>query len=250
MKPEIKIIYNKNNVNLTLNVETKTFMTDVSNTEIVRYLKGIFTNKSRFKSRFVDEFGRAFKETNDPDFKCEDVMEELLGIYNDVEPYSYSEAFRLENREFQAMVFGSINITDMIQELGCTRLKVDGIQVKHKTYKPNGEFDKIVEYDNIYETYEVSGEKIGLEENLYAVKCWCTSTNKEHWLWIEDQYKDNPLEAVASTFRIHANLIPHIKELKRQGDILLVEMKEDVTPEGEIVPLTSKQYFELLTAQS
>jgi len=30
MKPEIKIIYNKNGVNLTLNLGTKTFLTDVS----------------------------------------------------------------------------------------------------------------------------------------------------------------------------------------------------------------------------
>ena len=79
---------------------------------------------------------------------------------------------------------------------------------------------------------------------------WCTTTNKEHWLWIEDEYKDSPLEAVASTFRIHENLIPHIKELKRQGDVLLVEMQKDIEPEGEIIPLTSKQYFDLLTCQS
>ena len=69
----------------------------------------------------------------------------------------------------------------------------------------------------------------------------------------QEKYKDKPLEAVASTFRIHESLIPYIKELKRQGDILLVEMKEgssDIKPEGEIIPLTSEQYFELLTAQS
>ena len=250
MKPEIKIIYNKNNVNLTLDLGTKTFLSEVSNTDVVRYLKGIFTNKSRFKSRFIDEFKRAFIETNDQDFECTDTLNELLSIYDTVEPYTYSEAFRLENQEFQAMVFGSINITDMISELGNTRLKVDGIAVKHKKYKQNGDFEGFVEYDNIYETHEVSGKKIGLEENLYAVKCWCTSTNKEHWLWIEEQYKDNPLEAVASTFRLHENVIPHVKEIKRQGDILLLEMNEDVKPEGNVIPLTAEQYFGLLTAQS
>ena len=250
MKPEIKIIYNKNNVNLTLDLGTKTFLSEVSNPDVVRYLKGIFTNKSRFKSRFIDEFKRAFAETNDQDFECTDTLNELLSIYDTVEPYTYSEAFRLENQEFQAMVFGSINITDMIAELGHTRIKVDGIAVKHKKYKQNGDFEGFVEYDNIYETHKVSGKKIGLEENLYAVKCWCTSTNKEHWLWIEEQYKDNPLEAVASTFRLHENVIPQVKEIKRQGDILLLEMNEDVKPEGNVIPLTAEQYFGLLTAQS
>ena len=70
---------------------------------------------------------------------------------------------------------------------------------------------------------------------------------------IDDKFKDQPLEAVASTFMIHENLIPHIKELKRQGDILLVEMKpghEDILPEGEMISLSSDKYFKLLTAQS
>ena len=138
----------------------------------------------------------------------------------------------------------------MIQELGNKRIATDGIKVKHKKFKPNGDSDGYVEYDNIYEVHEVNGEKLGINGHLYVLKCWCTSTNKEHWLWIDEQYKDKPLEAVASTFVIHKNLIPYIKELKRQGDILLVEMKEDVEPEGELVSLTAEQYFDLLTCQS
>ena len=51
--------------------------------------------------------------------------------------------------------------------------------------------------------------------------------------------------------RVHANVIPHIKEIKRQGDVLLVETGDvDIKPEGELVPLTADQYFGFLTAQS
>jgi hypothetical protein len=89
-----------------------------------------------------------------------------------------------------------------------------------------------------------------MERDLYAVKCWCTTTQKENWLWIEKKYKDDPLAAIASTFRFHENVIPYIKELKRQGDVMLVEMKKEVHPEGEIIPLTADQYFNLLTAES
>ena len=97
----------------------------------------------------------------------------------------------------------------------------------------------------------MNGEKLGLTENVFAIRCWCTTTDKEHWLWIEEQYKNSPLEAVASTFRIHENLISNIKEIKRQGDVLLVEMlDENIKPEGNIVPLNATQYFSLLTAQS
>ena len=84
------------------------------------------------------------------------------------------------------------------------------------------------------------------------MRCWCTSTDEEHWLWIEDEYKDNPLEAVASTCRVHKSVKNQIKEIKRQGDIFLVELNNDVTPEEneEMVPLTADEYFGFLSAQS
>jgi hypothetical protein len=262
--PEIKINYDKNNIQLTLNITNKTFYSEISNKDVVRYLKGVFTNKSRFEERFVNLF-KGVKETmrkqhesgeldkfdhvNPSDFECDDIMNELLNIYDKVKPFTYTEAFKLKNQEFQAKVFGSINISDMISSLGHERIKTEGKAVRHKQFDSLGNFTGYKEYDVIYEVHKVNGSKLGTDDS-YAIKCWCTTTNKEHWLWIEDKYKDNPLEAVASTFRIHENLIPHIKELKRQGDVLLVEMHKDVEPEGEIIPLNAEQYFSLLTAQS
>jgi hypothetical protein len=262
----ITINYNKNNVNLNINLNKQSLNDDVPNTDVVRYLKGIFTNKARFNERFIKELlnvkiemtkllaeGKLepFEEPNPEDFECQEFMDQILDLYDIVEPYSYEEAFKIENQQFQSMVFGSININEMLSHLGHERIKTDGKLVKHKQFNYEGEFTGYKEYDNIYETHKVDGAKLGIEDDVYAIKCWCTSTNKEHWLWIDEQYKDNPLEAIASTFRIHENLIPHIKELKRQGDILLVEMNKDtIEPEGEIIPLNAEQYFSLLTAQS
>lgn len=262
---EIKINYNKFDVNLSINLTKKELYSNVANEDVIKYLKGIFTNKARFESRFINEV-KGVKDTmtklqakgkldkydhvEPNDFECEDFMNELLEIYDQVEQFTYPEAFKLDNQRFQIEVFGSIDITEMIEELGHERIKTEGKPVKHKQFDNEGNFLGYKEYDNIYEVHKVKGDKLGLDEDLYAIKCWCTTTNQEHWLWIEDEYKDDPLEAIASTFRIHENLIPHIKELKRQGDVLLVEMKKDVTPEGEIVPLNAEQYFSLLTAQS
>ncbi len=262
---DIKIIYNKNNVNLSYNITKNNFYSKISNKDVVRYLKGIFRNKNRFEHRFINEiksvYGKVlemekngeldfYKETTPENFICNDKMDELLELYDNAKTFTYAEAFTLENQEFQSLVFGSIDIVEMISELGHERLCTDGKPVKHKVFSETGEFLGYNEYDNIYEVHKVNGKNLGLNEDLYALRCWCTTTNKEHWLWIEEEYKDSPLEAVASTFRIHENLIPHIKELKRQGDVLLVEMEEDIKPEGEIVPLTSEQYFSLLTCQS
>jgi len=333
----VTINYNRWNVELKFDVENGYFYEDVSNENVVKYLKGIFTNKARFEERFItvlrdvhtlksffpkyydnDKFfdlltegddntseyyypfvkwvdkgkwtdaqvesehaklnelyfeliekvGKATpakiqeikKQTNNTPiefipndlsiFKCDDALDELLYIYDHVKPYTYEEAFKIENEEFQAMVFGSIDIVEMIKELGHTRIETAGKRVKHKDFSPAGEFLGWKEYDVVYETHRVNCDKLDLEEDAYALRCWCTTTDKEHWLWIEDEYKDNPLEAVASTMRVHSNIIPHIKEIKRQGDILLIETNSDIVPDGELVPLTADQYFGFLSAQS
>lgn len=232
-------------------------------TELVRYLKGVHTNYERFMNRFINVKKNIFlngypeheiaglKEVSEEDYnKTVKFFDSLSEMYNDVEPFTFKESFELDGREFQALVFSSIDIPQMINELGAIRIKTDGIKVNHRQYDGEGNFTGVKEYDNIYETHEIEGKKLGLDESLYAVKCWCTSTNKEHWLWIDDQYKNDPLTAIASTFVVHKNIIPHIKALKRQGDILLTEMDEDVKPEGEMVSLTKEQYFGLLVAQS
>jgi hypothetical protein len=232
-----------------------------STSEYLRFLKGVFINKERFSSRFlishIERFNKHYaaipegtenlsymRETGDAFFSF------LSTNFDDAKPFSYTEAFKLDNAQFRALVFSSINIPEMMKNLKTTRLKTDGINVKHKKFDKDGKFLHIEDYHNIYEVHEIDGTGLSLNESLYAVKCWCTSTNKEHWLWIGSEHKDDPLAAIASTFRIHKNLIPYIKELKRQGDILLVELTEDIKPEGDIVPLTKEQYFEKLTAQS
>jgi hypothetical protein len=192
-----------------------------------------------------------FKDPNPQDFECSEFMDELIELFDKVVPFTYEEAFAIKSDQFRALVFDSINVSEMVENLGHKRIKVEGKQVNHKQFDSKGKYLGTEPYDTIFETHEVNGEKLGLAEPVYAVKCWCTSTDEAHWLWIEEKYKDEPLEAIASTFRIHESLIPNIKELKRQGDILLVEMKDPkVKAEGNIVPLNAKQYFSLLTAQS
>lgn len=255
------IHYDKYNVSLRLSIDNMNFYDDVDNLDVLKYLKGQFTNKTRFKSRFIDLFRNVKNQTVDfdptvdlNDFACDEVLDLLMDNYDNVTTFTYEEAFKIENEEFRAKVFGSINIVEMIEELGHERIATEGKHLRHKQFSHEGEFLGYVEYDVIYETHKVDGTKLGLEgdTDVYALRCWCTTTDKEHWLWIEDEYKDNPLEAVAQTFRVHSSLIPHITEIKRQGDILLVELDSEITPndEDEIVPLTSEQYFNFLTAQS
>ena len=211
-----------------------------SMTDAVRYLKGIYTNKDRFVERFLKKIKKNYSN----------IYSEMLHTYDKVKSFSFKEAFAIKEVSFRSLVFGSINIQDMIIELGAERVSVKGMPVKRKQYNKSGEFLGFKEYDNVYELYKINGKKLGVSNPLFAVKCWCTTTNKEHYVWVESKYAHCPLEAISSTFRIHENLIPHIKELKRQGDILLVEMEKEVLPHGNIIPLSPEQYFSLLTAES
>jgi hypothetical protein len=229
-------------------------MSQSSNSELLRYLKGLYKNKERFLSRFLDEKLQNLEGLKSIDevayTKCKDFFQFLIDFFDDAIEFTIKEAFELPNREFQALVFSSINISEMISDLGAVRYKTDGIEVKRRVYDNDGKHVDDITKHNVYEVWEVDGQKLGLEEKLYVLKVWCDSTNKEHWLWFNPEFKDDPLSAIASTFMIHENLIPHISCLKRQGDIMLVELKENVEPSGEVVSLTKEQYFNLLVAES
>jgi hypothetical protein len=224
----------------------------VTKFDMIRFLKTKYTNRERFVSGFIDPVFELLVDSQDNSELdvLRSMLEFFLDEYDNVTAFTYQQAFAIRSEAFKAIIFGSIRVPEMIKALGHSRIATAGQAVKHKQYSKQGDFLGYREYDVVFETHVVNGKALGLRDNVYAVKCWCTSTDNEHWLWIEDQYKDDPLEAIARTFHIHENLVPFIKELKRQGDILLVELTEDIEPRGNMVSLSKDQYFGLLTAQS
>ena len=244
--------------NFTLDCEELIFgfnNSEASNQDVLKYFKMKYKNYDSFFSKYLNPVLKDFyleKEFKDLFDGVKKFAKTLVADFDKASPFTYLEAFELKADAFKPVVFGVINVSDMIKEMGHERYKTEGITLTQKKYDSHGNLLGESEQSNVYEVHKVNGEKLGLTEDIYAVKCWCTSTSNEHWLWIEAQYKDDPLEAIASTFRVHKSIIPHIKALKRQGDVLLCEMSEDVTPDknDEIVPLTKDQYFSLLEAQA
>jgi hypothetical protein len=237
--------------------DTNSFV-NCTETEYLRYFKGVFKNKERFMSRFMNERWSIYHEYKFEEHCPEDapvvtaLLKRLEENFDSVEPFSFTEAFAIENREFKALVFSSINIPEMVKELGAERIKTDGIEIDQKIYDYDGKYLRTEKLTNVYEVYEVKGEKIGVVEPVYCVKCWDTTSNEEKFIWIDSKFKDDPLSAVSSTFHVHEEIIPFIKCLKRQGDVLICEMTEDVKIKDidKKVPLTMKQYFGLLVAQA
>ncbi|MGB0870499.1 MAG: hypothetical protein ACPGSD_12960 [Flavobacteriales bacterium] len=219
------------------------------------YVKLLKMKHSSFKNYISREVDREWTCSLNPDLKR--IINRLEHLWSIEPAYSFEDIFKLKNQNVRRFSFNYVGVSDMMKALNATRVATDGIKVKYLEYDLEGH-QKTVEKHNVFETYQADLNQISdlkpqwshASNIAFAVKCWCTSTNKEHWLWIEEKYKDEPLEAIASTFRIHENVIPHIKCLKRQGDVLICEMNKQIIPEGLVVPLTAEQYFNLLLAES
>lgn len=206
------------------------------------------SNFERFKARDLIEI-QDWLQMNDIE-NWKDITDFYSNLFLQLKPYSYKEAFELSNTDFRALVFSVINVPEMIAELGSTRIKTEGIELKNKIFK-NGK-QEIDEFTQIYELHKVDCTKLDLDEPVYAIKCWCTSTNEEHWLWIDNNYNNDPLAAIASTCKVYEPMIGNIKHIIRQGDVFLFEMENtvDIKENDKIVSLDKDTYFKLLKSQA
>ncbi|MGH1520012.1 hypothetical protein [Chryseobacterium sp. JK1] len=205
-----------------------------------------------FQNFMTREYEREWIHYSSPNFSK--VLHNIEKIWTSVEPITFEEFFTHYDRGFRLFCFSYFGVGALMEKLNAKKINQKEILVNYCTYDKNGN-KKSLRRTNHYEIYEVENENFrlslwGREKYSYAVKCWCPSTLEEHWLWIEPEYKDDALAAIASTFRIHENIIPHIQCLKRQGDLLICELKTEVIPKGNVRPLTAEEYFSLLEAES
>jgi len=93
---------------------------------------------------------------------------------------------------------------------------------------------------------------------VYAVRCWCTSTNREYWIyvpeetalgaprWHKEAHCPDAVRAIAWTIRID---ISHPERLFRLGDIIVAQESGD----SQRVPpyhLTKEQYVQLVFSET
>lgn len=235
---------------LNFNTQTSYFSVKVEEDLLTRYLKGVYRgNKPRFIEKFINYYKKQFNA-----YRLEELnylLDNMEFIWDHVEPFSYKEAFEIDDTTFKSLVFSSIDIREMINNLGAERVSVEGRELVNKVWNSQIKDFEMVPYSVIYELYNVSGEKLGVSEPLSVIKCWCTTTNEEHWLWVEDGSL-SPLEAIASTCVIYKSMHGKIKHIIRQGDVFLFEMIEDVMPieDEETMSIPANEYFSLLKSQA
>jgi hypothetical protein len=188
-------------------------------------------------------------------------------IWDEIQPVTFKEiASSITNIESRRIAIGYLGLENLVKEI---EPKLIGSETISKTTTfISGEgipYDK--DFEDTYNLYEVSGEKLGLNErdNFHYVECKDTSTDREYLIWVDSRsvfntnnegrhYFDNfgrqitPIQAIAWT--IQTNIKEGgIEKIIRQGDCVL--LKRNSTFEyGSTRHLTEKEYRELLELES
>jgi hypothetical protein len=204
-----------------------------------------------FQNFITNEFEQEWLNRNE-------LMKEMLKFieqkWYQVPTYSLQDIDNTANHNLISLSYPYIPIVKVMRMLNAKCISAKGFDVRCSRYDTLG--DKIAfSQHHTYEIYEADSMTINNlkywnhRDKRYAVKCTCTYNEYEQWFWVEERYKSDPLEAIASTIKMHENVIPFIKSIKRKGDTIVFEMKEEVTPLGNARPLTKREYFGLLEVE-
>lgn len=177
--------------------------------------------------------------------------------YNMLRRLTYEELFSIDDDSLRIKLFFGLNIEEMINHCVSERISVDGKKVKRWVLDSGKEVE--IEYDSVYELYKVRSSDFLANARVevwdYCLKVWCTSTNKEHWIWVVPDIIPNGLEAVASTCRIQEDIIDDVIHLVRQGDQFGAVFKPDfdfsrIDINKPKRSLTAEEYFRLMRSES
>jgi hypothetical protein len=214
------------------------------------------------------------------DFEKEVITHESLGDFNEfvsdcwnkIIPVTVEEALKITNTEERRVYFDAIGIEKLFKSLDPKLLDKQTIKKKRVRWD-----DELNEYDydfeDVYELYEIEGEKLFTKQNewsrldpVFAVRCWCTTTNREYWLYVpreaalgntwwnrdEDGATPDAIRAIAWTVRID---VPeeNVEKIYRQGDIIVAKIKNKcIATESTISPyhLTKENYLSLMYSET
>lgn len=184
-------------------------------------------------------------------------------VWETIVPISVTEALKEKNMEIRRVMFDCIGVAKLFQQLEPELLDRQVIP------KMRFRWDKKLEiyqhnFNDTYELYVIEGEKLFETENrwnkpnpVYAVRCWCTTTEREYWIYVplsaalnKQHLHETPtpdaIRAIAWTIRID---ITNPKRIYRQGDIIVVVESEDsrtTTP----YHLSKDQYLNLMYSET
>lgn len=189
-------------------------------------------------------------------------------MWDSITPVTVQEALAISNTEIRRTYFNCIGVETLFKNLDPVLRDRQVIKKKRTRWDDNNDPYEY-EFEDVYELYEIAGTKLystdrwGREPNpVFAVRCWCTTTNREYWLYVpeiaatgrnsqawEDRDKApvyNAISAIAWTIRID---VKDPEKIYRQGDIVIVKIK----PSAKSVSsyhLDKNQYLQLMYSET
>jgi hypothetical protein len=194
-------------------------------------------------------------------------------MWDDVNQVTVEQALKIGNLERRRVYFDCIGVEKLFNELDPTLLDRQVIKKKRKKWDDaNDPYD--YEFEDVYELYRIEREKLfqtgeddlGSRGDAYAVRCWCTTTNREYWIYVpsnigerhtvvfnEDtlrydmiKYHD-AVEAIAWTIRMNVRFPERIY---RQGDIIVAKYCDDSIEMSYDYHLSKEDYLQLMYSET
>jgi len=182
--------------------------------------------------------------------------EHVQPIWEDIKPLTTTEAFAERNIEQRRLIFSCIGIEAMFKQMEPELVDRQEIDFKNKRWDKDDKpyFENI---KDVYELYKIKGDKLFPEDtdwrrqnsDTYAVRCWCTTTGREYWIYVPlwEGQKNDAISAIAWTMQI---TISHPEYIVRQGDIIIAKASENSTEYSRPRHLTKEEYLTLLQSQT
>ena len=207
------------------------------------------------------------------DFKKDVIVHESLtdfgkfieDCWDEIKPVTVKEALTLDNTESRRIYFDCIGVIALFKQLDPV-LKDRQVISKKRIDWDDDNKEVAKEFEDVYELYQIEGKKLfdtnkwGQEANpIYAVRCWCTTTNREYWLYVnqeaatgerwgrpDDDTTYDAIRAIAWTIRID---VTNPARIYRQGDIIVAKLG-DTSDSTSPYHLSKEQYLSLMYSET
>lgn len=181
----------------------------------------------------------------------------VCAVWDEIQPLTAAQAFSEKNMERRRVFFRCIGVKALFSSLEPELLDQQVLAfTNHRWDKDNQPYTEKIQ--DIYELYQIDGGKLFPDmraqewqrkrATVYAVRCWCTTTGREYWIYVpaEVAAKRDALEAIAWTVQLG---ITHPLRIFRQGDVLIAQESAHSEP-CKLYHLNRATYTSLLVSQT
>lgn len=218
-----------------------------------------------WKTKYADDY-RDFQKDVIIHESLNDFDQFVQECWDKIKPVTVEDALKVENTEERRTYFDAIGIEKLFKSLKPELL--DKQVIKKSRTRWDDEFKEYThEFEDVYELYKIEGDKMFDKKNhwdtfnpVFAVRCWCTTTNREYWLYVpreaalgtnwwnrdSEDTKADAIRAIAWTIRVS---ITDPEKIYRQGDIIVVK-ESSTSVETNPYHLTKEQYLSLIYSET